>query len=64
MIWTSEVIQQQREQQAKGPVRHGHLQVFAGGKVADGVFASRPTLFQRIKAVFSMRNKTESIKSI
>lgn len=63
-MWISEMVEQQKRQQAKGPVRRGHLQVITGGKVADGVFASRPTLLQRLGLMFASRRIADLPKAV
>lgn len=43
-MWISEAVEQKRQRQAAGPVRHGHLSVVEGGKITEGIYA-RPIRF-------------------
>lgn len=55
-MWISEIIEQKLQRQAAGPVRHGHLQVFEGGKIAEGVFAQQISLWQRLRNRMARRS--------
>lgn len=45
-MWISEIVEQKQQRQMSGPVRHWHLQVFEGGKIAEGLYV-RPICFWR-----------------
>lgn len=47
-MWISEIIAQKQQRQMAGPVRHGHLQVFEGGKIAEGVYAKPISSWRRL----------------
>lgn len=55
-MWISEIIEQKLQQQAAGPVRHGHLQVFEGGKIADGVYAQEISLWRGFRNWLARRS--------
>lgn len=47
-MWISEMIAQKQQRQAAGPVRHRHLQIFEGGKIAEGIYAQPISLSRRL----------------
>ena len=47
-MWISEMIVQKRQRQAAGPVRYGHLQIFEGGKIAEGVYSQPISYWRRL----------------
>lgn len=47
-MWISEVIEQRRQRQAAGPIRYGHLRVFEGGKIAEGIYTQPIGFWRRI----------------
>jgi hypothetical protein len=48
MIWLGDLIAEKAWRQAAGPVRHGHLLVYEGGKVASGCYVKRAGIWQRL----------------
>jgi hypothetical protein len=50
MIWMSDLLEAKQQRLAAGPVQHGHLQVFEGGKLADGTYVEPPSLWHSIRS--------------
>lgn len=57
-MWISEIIEQKLQRQAAGPVRHGHLQVFEGGKIAEGIYARPISLWRRVCDPLARRQRS------
>lgn len=55
-MWISEIVDQKQQRQAAGPVQHGHLQIFEGGKIAKGVYARPICLWRRIRNWLTRRS--------
>lgn len=47
-MWMSELIAENARRQAAGPVQHGHLRVYEGGKVAAGYYVKWVGIWQRL----------------
>jgi len=50
MIWMSELLEEKRQRLAAGPIQHGHLRVFEGGKLADGTYVEPKSLWHSIRS--------------
>jgi len=55
-MWISELIDQKQQLQAAGPLRHEHLQVFEGGKIANGVYVQPITFWRRVRNWLARRS--------
>jgi len=57
-MWISELIDQKQQLQATGPLRHGHLQVFEGGKIAHRVYVQPITFWWRVRNWIARRPRS------
>ena len=54
-MWISEMIAQKQQRQAAAPVRHRHLQIFEGGKIAEGVYVRPISFWRRVSSWLARR---------